>query len=145
VVGAVLLIGIGVIFFLIENHIIRGSDIWRFWPLLLVVAGLSKVFQPSREAKIAGFVLVLLGIAFELSAFGYLSISPARLWPLVLIGVGCAVLWKALIPEREAEFSAREIDALTIFGGVEKRISDPDFSEATTSISVNRLLPAAKQ
>src|SRR5690242_4322839 len=94
-VGAIILIALGVVLLLAQNHVLAGVRFWKLWPLILIVGGAIKLFQKVPEARAAGVVLVSLGIIFELSEFGYISARPANLWPLILVGVGFVLLWKA--------------------------------------------------
>ena len=62
--GALLLIFLGVIF-LLNNFGILSWDIWnivwRFWPLLLILAGLQLVMGRSRSSQI---IILLVGLLF---------------------------------------------------------------------------------
>ena len=71
--GPILLIAIGLIFLGKNMGLIPGEGwgtIWRLWPLLLIIGGLDDLFR--RE-----------GIA----------------WPILMIGVGCALLYNYFGPQ----------------------------------------------
>jgi predicted membrane protein len=127
-VGAVVLITLGILLLLVQNHVLAGVSFWKLWPMILIVGGAIKLFQKVPEARAAGAVLVSLGIIFELSEFGYISARPFHLWPLILVGVGFVLLWKALRPVRPEDHETSNVDSFTIFGGVERRISDTNFT-----------------
>lgn len=124
-VGAFVLITIGILFLLIENHVLENFNIWRLWPMILVFVGAAKLTQ--RTSTGLGITMISLGVIFQLSEFGYLPFRPYNLWPLILVAAGAALLWKALTPAQEETANA-EPESFTIFGGVERRISDPAFT-----------------
>lgn len=126
-VGAFVLITIGILFLLIENHVLESFNVWRLWPLILVIVGTGKLIERTSAGRGTGMILISLGIIFELSEFGYLPVDPDNLWPLVLVAAGAALLWKALTPAHDEAGNARP-ESFTIFGGVERRISDPAFT-----------------
>ncbi len=126
-VGAFVLITIGILFLLIENHVLESFNIWRLWPMILVIVGTAKLMQRTSAGTVPGIILISLGVIFELSEFGYLPVRPDNLWPLILVAAGAALLWKALTPAHN-ESSNAEPESFTIFGGVERRISDPAFT-----------------
>jgi predicted membrane protein len=127
-VGAFVLIGFGIVLLLMEYHLLRVADLRRFWPVLLLMVGTLKLFQKSSSSKLGGAALIAGGVIFHLSALGYLLLSPQKLWPLTLIAAGVFLLWKAFFEKPPDENGDVPFDALTVFGGVECRISDPEFS-----------------
>ena len=126
-VGAFVLITIGILFLLIENHVIERFNVWSLWPLILVFVGAAKLTQSTSGEKGVGAALLLLGIVFELSELGYLPFRPYNLWPLILVAAGGALLWKTLARTQEESGNA-DPESFTIFGGVERRITDPAFT-----------------
>jgi hypothetical protein len=126
--GATILIALGIILLLVQNHVLAGVSFWKLWPLIFVFAGTTKLFRKAPEARAWGSVLILLGIVFELSELGYISARPFNLWPLILVGVGAVLLWKTLRPLSPEDRLDSDFDSFTIFGGVERRISDANFT-----------------
>jgi predicted membrane protein len=136
VVGAVALIGIGVLLLLHQNGILRFSDLWRLWPLAFVAGGLVRLTQMGSHSKFMGGLMVALGCILEASEFGVIPYRIRELWPLGIIAVGLILLWQSLQPkevlEAKWEKSPRPLptaDNVSIFGGGERRIST-DFSRA---------------
>jgi predicted membrane protein len=126
-VGAFVLITIGILFLLIENHIIERFNVWSLWPLILVFVGAAKLTQSTSGEKGLGVALISLGIVFELSELGYLPFRPYNLWPLILVAAGGALLWKTLARTNEETGNA-DPESFTMFGGVERRITAPAFT-----------------
>jgi predicted membrane protein len=125
ILPAIVLIGLGVFFLLTENHILNARDLWRLWPVLLLIAGFIRLSHGTTESRIAGVVMIALAIVFEASEFGYLSVRPSRLWPLALVGAGVILLVKSLFGcNRPGSRLSHSNENFTMFGGVEVSVSD---------------------
>jgi len=92
-----LLVIVGIIFLLDNLGVLDGGaweNIFRLWPLLLVVLGLDSLVK--REGIAGPLLGISLGVIFLLGNFGYLSISVwemiFRIWPLFLIAWGIDIL-----------------------------------------------------
>ena len=88
----VVIVGIGVLL-LLDNLGIPGiSDVWRFWPVILIVVGLSRIVEnPSPSGAIWGLVVAGIGTIFLLDHLGF-HISFHIFWPVILIGFGLSML-----------------------------------------------------
>jgi hypothetical protein len=135
-VGALILIGIGVLLLLHENGILRWNDVWRLWPLILVIGGLGRMSQYGSSSKVMGGLMIGLGILLGLAEFGVIPYTVRELWPLGIIALGLLLLWQSLGPRREIDASGAGFcmppvsNNISIFGGGERRISTPDFAHA---------------
>lgn len=134
IVPALIVIGIGVLFLLNNLNIFFMHDIWRFWPVILIAAGLAKmVDSPYSNGKAIGGILVGVGALFLANTLGFLNLSWADFWPLVLIGAGLLMLWSRLAPPMlgtpDIPAGAHEgtLNEYAIFGGVERKITTDDF------------------
>ncbi len=90
-VGLVL-IGLGALFGLAALGAIDIDPLWRLWPVLLVVAGVSGLVR-GRSRGAGSFILLFLGAWFLLRNFGMMPL-PHRLFPasiLVVVGLGFVV------------------------------------------------------
>jgi hypothetical protein len=90
-VGLVL-IGLGVLFGLAALGTFNIDPLWRLWPVLLIIAGMSSIVR-GRSRGAGGFILLFLGAWFLLRNFGMLPL-PHRLFPasiLVVVGLGFVV------------------------------------------------------
>src|SRR5262249_12047644 len=137
VAGALVLIGIGVLLLLNQNGILRFSDIWRLWPLALVAGGLVRLTQIGSNSRFMGALMVVLGCILEAAEFHLIPYRVWDLWPLGIIALGLLLLWQSLNPEQEREarwqkfhFPMPVADNLSIFGGGERRVNNPDFTRA---------------
>jgi Domain of unknown function (DUF5668)/Cell wall-active antibiotics response 4TMS YvqF len=134
IVPALIVIGIGVLFLLNNLNIVFMHDIWRYWPAILIAAGLAKmVDSPYSNGRVTGGILVGIGGLFLADTLGFLSLSWADFWPLVLIGAGLVMLWSRLAPPQAGTpnipAGAHEgaLNEYAIFGGVERKITTDDF------------------
>lgn len=131
---ALFLIGLGVVFFLTENHILHGYDIWRLWPVALIIAGVAKTYH--RPSRVEGWLLAAIGLLLLASTLGFLNISVFALWPMVLIAAGVLLLWRALAPHDPGltELPKPGADNLVMFGGAEIQFSGQEFEGTEVTV-----------
>ncbi len=102
--GAILLV-LGA-FFLLRNFQIFSFDYYfydfrDFWPILLIAVGVGNVVRFYFERRdwpvmALGLCLVLLGCLFILQTFNaFYWLHAAKLWPLLLIAAGVALIVKS--------------------------------------------------
>src|SRR5579884_761448 len=90
------IIAVGVLLLLENLHIPGIHDLWRFWPVILIVVGLSRIGErPSPAAMIWGCVVAGIGTVFLLHNYG-IYIDLGLLWPVAIIGFGLMLLAKNL-------------------------------------------------
>ncbi len=134
IASGTVLIGLGVLFLLAQNGIVDGRQIWRFWPMALIIGGLVRVFRRNMDSFFTGAILIVVGFVLELSEFGYIHLNAAQFWPIVLITIGAFLLWKTLRPRPWLDGSGikelSKMELFTIFGGGERRIGDREFEHA---------------
>ncbi len=130
VVGAIIVL-VGLAFLLDNMGIISISYLWRFWPMLVVLAGVLNFIYRHRPW---GTFLVLAGVLLQLNQLGKIHFGWAQFWPLMLIALGLLVLWGSLERgNRPVLSSSKEGDPRTtlneavIFGGLERRMTSQDF------------------
>ena len=135
----------GVTLLLDQMNLVDASRIFRFWPLLLIVWGVSTLLscQGSGRRFWGGF-LILLGIALQLQELGYRRVRMETLWPLFIIGVGVLLViqafskgggdsrlnkWKSKQFETGHQFNdaGSHVTCTSIFGGGEHQVSSRNF------------------
>lgn len=130
-----LVIGMGVLFLLDNLGITRFGDVLSFWPMVFIIAGVVKLLDTgSRGGYVLGLAWLVLGAALILQNLGYIHISWQAVWPLILIGAGASVLWRAtrrrdadLLPPKVEEGSDAVLDLTAILGGIERRVTTQHF------------------
>jgi hypothetical protein len=145
-----IIVFVGVALLLDHMGILPFGQVYRFWPLLLVLAGIMNIL--SLSGRVFGFLLIAVGVLLELNKFGLIHLSFADIWPLAIIAVGVLLIWGSLetrgvihrksgsewtpasaaqtfrqkIAEATSE-TATSINAVAIFGGCERRFTGQHF------------------
>lgn len=91
-----LLIALGVIFLADQLHWVRiGNAFAYIWPAILILFGIELLsFRPRGPRLVVGVLAVVFGAALVLTNLGYLAFDIGNLWPVVLIAVGVAMLFR---------------------------------------------------
>ena len=98
-VPALILIGIGAAFLLNNLQVIPVYEIWRYWPVALVVVGLFRLVDSVHmNEKLIGGVLIVVGGLLLCGTLGLFTITWNMLWPLILIAAGVLLLVQRLSP-----------------------------------------------
>ena len=133
IIGTVVIaIGLG---FLLDNlDILNFGDAVSFWPVMFILFGSLKLADSSHgHGATGGVILIAIGIALILRNLGYLHVDLRMLWPLVLMFVGAAVVYKSIqrrkgVPLAKAQDgSDAMVDITAILGGFERRITTHSF------------------
>jgi hypothetical protein len=126
------LILVGVLFLL--DHMGRldfGDLIGRFWPLILVAAGVWHLVDSQFRDVVGGLFLVLIGAMFQLAKLEILGRSAWHyVWPGLIIILGIWVLAGAFRRQAGPKVPTSKedsLDALAIFSGLERRIESQNF------------------
>jgi hypothetical protein len=91
-------LGIGVlvlggVLFLDNFGVIDGSVLAPFWPVLLIVLGVSLLVQPASSRRIAwGLSWIAVGAIILLNSLGVIAVGIEILWPVVLVIIGVNLL-----------------------------------------------------
>ncbi len=93
--SGILLILFGLVFLADQlGFLSSGQVIARWWPLLLVIAGLLQIVE--KRSVFGGVVLVALGGVFQLSNLHVLSIHHlSKFWPVLLVALGLQIVLSA--------------------------------------------------
>src|SRR6266849_2652637 len=125
--GAFLVLG-GVALLLDHLGYVSVDRLWRFWPLLLVCAGIPNIMR--REHRLWGILLITGGVLFQLNELGLAHFRWNDIWPILLIATGLLLMWGAIEARRRPSAPPLGGDPRTtlseaaIFGGVEIRVPE---------------------
>ncbi len=132
IITGVFLILIGVAFLLDHLGIISIGNLWRFWPLLVVFAGVINF--TSRDRRTWGIFLILAGTLQQLNQLGLTHIGWSQFWPMMLIALGVFVMWgsfqwssKPVASSSKGGDPRTTLNEAVVFGGLERRMTSPDF------------------
>ena len=130
--------GIGVLFLLNNLNIVYFHDVWKFWPLILIAFGATRLIDsPHTNEKTFGAIVVGIGGIILATNLGLVSWRVWQLWPLVLIGAGILML----VNRTHAGLAAGtrihpgahfpKADGIAVFGGFKRRVTSDDYRGAS--------------
>ena len=130
VTGAVLIL-VGLAFLLDHLGYISIGSLWRFWPMILVIAGVLN-FASQRRAW--GILLMFAGVILQLNELGITHFGWAAFWPMMLIALGIFVMFgssqwssKTVTSPSAAGDPRTTLNEAVVFGGLERRMTSQDF------------------
>ncbi len=134
VIGGIIVV-IGLLILLDNLGIVRVHDLWRYWPVLLIVFGVAKILDAHATAGyLWGGVIALIGALFLLDNLDIVVFNPELIWPLLLIAFGLSMLFRSLDRKRYLATPATgpidagsSCNAYAVFGGSKRRVDTPDF------------------
>ncbi|MES2016955.1 MAG: DUF5668 domain-containing protein [Pseudomonadota bacterium] len=130
------IIAIGVLFLLDNLNLIEFRSAFSFWPAVFIVFGVVKLLDSTaRGGKVLGAMLIGLGAAMTANELGYWHFGLRTAWPLLLVAMGGAVIYKAITGKRmlkgagmqSDDASSSIVDITAILGGFERRVNTPNF------------------
>ena len=90
-VAGIVMIAVGLLFLFDRLLLFDASEVWRFWPLILVALGLSKMFRTgSRRRRRWGVFQICLGIWLLLDQIDIVSVGDS--WPVLVMAVGALIV-----------------------------------------------------
>jgi predicted membrane protein len=142
IIPGIILVTVGTIFLLDHLGFVHAESLWKFWPLILVVVGLMKIFHGSQRLVGIGFVVV--GVVVQLHEVGLIGLSWQTIWPLILIGAGILLIWQRFeMPKAPVAGGvpgspmvgegSNMINEYALFGGVERRVNSTDLRGGSIS------------
>jgi predicted membrane protein len=137
-----LIVVVGLVFLLDQLGVVSADHLFRFfWPAIFLYFGLEGVLTGCGPGKFWGTMLTLAGFLLLLDAVGWVHVTFAVIWPLLIIFWGVSILlqttglgpnWRG---QRRANWFGQnaggstesELDYTLIFSGVKRRITSKDF------------------
>ncbi len=123
---------VGVVLLLDHLGVVSAAGLWRFWPMILVLAGIVNILDECR--RMWGVILLCAGILLELGQFNLVHVTWALLWPLLVISAGLMLMWGSIRARRagvgqvESPTGPGALNEMAVFSGIEKRISSKNFT-----------------
>jgi predicted membrane protein len=134
-----LVVAFGVLLTLDNLDIIEARYILRYWPLILVIYGGMKIFQPDTTAsRFWGAVLAFIGLGLLADRLYIFDFRVWDFWPLLLVALGGMMLWKTSTRKRSttnvnilgsdrAADTNSVVNASAILGGSRRNVQTQDF------------------
>ena len=130
IVFGLILTLVGVLFLLHNLGIYYVYDIWRYWPLLLIAVGLSKVAFGRAGERTFGLVAIFIGGVFFVDNVFNWHVDLGELWPVILVIVGMSVVMRSIrgprLPGDAADLSS-VVREQAIVGGISRRNTSQSF------------------
>lgn len=130
IAGAILAL-LGLAFLLDNMGYISIASLWRYWPMLLVLAGVLNFVSRHRAW---GTLLALAGVLLQLNQLGKIHFGWGQLWPMALIALGIFIIWGSLERRNRSAASTSAggdprttLNEAVVFGGLERRMTSQDF------------------
>lgn len=97
-IGGIVLILIGALFLMDRVWFLDlGRMIGRNWPLILIGIGIVQLLNGRARSWVGPIVLIVVGAVFQVQRIDFFdrlgwNLSWHKLWPVMLIGIGVALL-----------------------------------------------------
>jgi predicted membrane protein len=116
-------------------------SIFRLWPVILVVLGLTRLQQSVRHGgRPEGHVMTAIGVGLLLTNFGVLSFRQALAFFLLLVGAVIVLrAWRGIGPSSAdalALESSQRVDAFALLGGIHRVSRTTDFRGGSASAAL---------
>jgi predicted membrane protein len=116
-------------------------NLFRLWPVILIVVGLTRVSQSVRHGgRPEGHVMTVIGLGLLLMNFGLLSLRQALAF--FLLAVGGVIVYRAwrgasqALPDALSEEGSQRMDAFALLGGVHRVSRTTDFRGGSASAAL---------
>ena len=96
---------VGIAFQASSLGFIRIEELLDFWPLILLALGIHLLLSEKARKQgewMTGALVLALGVIFQLQELSLFGVSIGRVWPLLVIIAGFAMLQKALRSRRSS-------------------------------------------
>jgi len=97
IVAGVFLVLLGALFILDNLHLVDAGTLWDYWPLVLIVPGVTRLLSPARQGQKAwGLILVGVGGFLLLRNLGVFWVPFHRIWPFLLVVFGGYLIFQTM-------------------------------------------------
>ena len=132
-IAGLTIIAIGAILLLNQLGILPHGIVLQFWPVVLIVIGLMKIFTTKdRGELLSGGCFIAAGVLLQTNSLGITHITWSQAWPLFIIAVGLMVLAHSLSGKCGGPVTTldADLDSFYVFGGGERNVNAKDFRSA---------------
>jgi len=134
-IAGILAIVVGGLVLLDHMGFLHVGNIWRFWPLILIIFGVNGLLQREgcRSGRVFGSgMMAIWGGVLLLANFGV--IGWGQMWPIALIGIGLLLVWESFRPKAaRMTLTSGSLQPDAVFSSIEKTITDQDFKQGSAS------------
>lgn len=132
----VLIVGFGLLLTADNFNLIDADQVLRFWPLVFVAVGLTKLVQSdTTSGQVFGGFLSAIGVLLIADEFWTIDLEIGRLWPLALVAVGVFIVYRAArgestSPATGAVSSDNQLSEFAFWSGKVRKNASPGFRRA---------------
>ncbi len=92
----------GVLMFVDQLGFIDGYYLFRLWPVILIVVGITMFVQRHRRPRFSnGIILICIGVWLLLNTLGIVHVQPWNfIWPIVLVFFGARMITRSVAGEK---------------------------------------------
>jgi len=113
-----LIIVFAVVILLQNMDLIPYINMWAFWPVFLILIGLSQVLRPSESRQtLSGSIFIVVGLLFMLNNMDIIYFRFRDLWPFILLLVGFGILRQSLYGSKLSDSENDFINLTFVLGG----------------------------
>jgi len=110
-------------------------EIWRYWPLIVIAAGLTRFFNAcTLSGRVTGGIITFVGAWWLADNFDLVSVHVWDWWPLLFVLMGIMLILRsgpAIRANRGVPTSTDEtISAFAFWSGVRRRVASTVFRRA---------------
>ncbi len=111
VIGIALIV-VGIAGFLGAIDVLHTRDVWKLWPLFLIVIGLANEAEAIRKRRSdGGWILLAIGTWFLIGNYHMFGLSRGSAMPVGVIVAGAAIALHAII-DKPAEMTEKRTERL---------------------------------
>jgi predicted membrane protein len=131
IIFGVITILAGVLLLLDRMDYFNFRSVWKLWPLIFVGIGIAKIVDSfDSTGRVFGGFLTVVGGIWLARNFGLIRLDSEYLLPIVLIGFGLVLLYRAIARRKEVEAPgdvSQVVNQWAVFSGSKLRNSSTDF------------------
>lgn len=97
-VFGIALLAVGILTFVDAIDVLDVREIWRYWPVILIVLGVSNEIDTIRTRKgDGGYILIAIGVWMLAATQGFLGLTYRSAFPLGVVVAGLGIIFHALL------------------------------------------------
>lgn len=136
------IIGVGLVALLDNTRIFDASALRPYWPMVLVVLGVVRLF--SWRSFFGSAALIFIGLLLTAQNLGYMHLHWRDWWPVLLIIGGASILlrsgrwgeqrWQHRQQRRQARWARRHGMVLPVGSGTTPQVDNSDRVDLSTTL-----------
>jgi hypothetical protein len=132
IITGISIVVIGAVLLLAQIGVLHFEALWRFWPVIFIVIGLSKLVEATAPSqRMFGAMMMFIGALLLAHYLGHFRYGIDQLWPLFVIGGGLSLIFQSYWPGTRGDFSGLTSDggfrSVNVFGGTDRKFRDQNF------------------